>query len=182
MKKIVFLIAILLGAVSVSAAPPLRSGVYVNAKVGILRETIKKEEQKDDMSFPGAVALGLRIRHFRLEAEYMFSTETSMEDYRQEISTITAQLYYDVPFKSAIRPFFNAGIGRHDTKLKKDKVYDYTRHGTAWNVGGGVTWNLSNAVNMDLGYRYLNIGDFKTREGTLKTQNHFVYLGWRYVF
>jgi len=183
MKKL--LVLALLTCLMVSpglAAKPLRSGVYLSAKAGVMRVNTKREDvKKNDAVFPFAIALGLRLRHFRVEAEYMFATAAKMKGYEQETNAFSAQVYYDIPFKSPIRPFFNAGIGRHNTRIKEGNFKD-DRHGTAWNVGGGVTWNLSNAVNLDLGYRYFDIGDLKTRTGTVKTSHHFIYLGWRYVF
>ena len=134
----------------------------------------RDSNKKDDVVFPFAVALGLRIRHFRIEAEYSFATKAKRDNYEQ--------VYYDIPFKTAIRPFVNFGMGRHNTKIKEGELYDDTRHGWSWNAGGGVTWNVSNAVNIDFGYRYIDIGDLKTQTGTVKTSHHFVYIGWRYVF
>ena len=183
MKKIALFLLLFLITMPAFAAKPLRSGVYVNTKAGLMRTELKKEgEKKDDIVFPFAFALGLRLRNFRVEAEYTFSTKAKRDKYEQQTDTIFAQLYYDIPFKSFIRPFFNVGGGRHNSTINEQEVFKENRHGWAWNVGGGVTWNVSNAVNIDLGYRYLDIGDFKTRTGTVKTKHHLVYIGWRYVF
>ena len=163
MKKLILCLLFCVMSCPVFAAVPLRSGVYINAKAGVMRTEMKREsEKKDDVVFPFAIALGLRIRYFRIEAEYTFSTTAKRGNYEQETSAMMAQVYYDVPFKSAIRPFVNAGIGRHNTKVKETGAFKDERKGTAWNVGGGVTWNVSNAVNIDLGYRYFDIGDLKT--------------------
>ena len=183
MKKIALLLLCCLIVKPAFAVSPLRSGFYVNAKVGAIRSEVKTEDKKrHDVAFPGAIALGARVRYFRVEAEYMFSTEAKMGDYKQEIEMVSGQLYYDVPFKTKIRPFANAGWGYQRTKLKKDKSFSEKKDGSVWNVGGGLTWNLSNAVNLDLGYRCIFLGKFKTRDGDVKTNNHMIYLGWRYVF
>lgn len=188
MKKIILVLLALLMTTPVFAAKPLRSGLYIGAKTGAMRVNMKRDgEKKDDVVFPFGLSLGMRIRHFRLEAEYTFSTKAKYELYEQETETIGAQLYYDIPFKSPIRPFANFGIGRHMTHIKEGKTltrngFKEKRKGWGYNVGGGVTWNISNAVNIDLGYRYMDIGKIKTQNGTIKTQHHFVYIGWRYVF
>ena len=189
MKKIALVLLVVLMATPVFAAKPLRSGLYIGAKTGAMRVNMKREgEKEDDIVFPFALSLGMRIRHFRLEAEYSFGTKAKFENgYEQETEVVSGQLYYDIPFKSAIRPFVNFGIGRHSTRIKEIKTltrngFKETRKGWKWDVGAGVTWNISNAVNIDLGYRYLNIGNLKTQNGTMKTQHHFVYIGWRYVF
>ena len=183
MRKIALFLLMVFGTVVASAAP-LRSGLYVNTKVGVTRTEIKMDGDKKSNRFPftGALGLGARIRSFRIEAEYAFWTKAKTGGYQQTAETFSGQAYYDVPFKSPIRPFFNGGVGHHDTNIRKVQAFKDRKNGMFWNVGGGVTWNLSNAVNMDLGYRYIDFGDFKTREGTVKTTNHLVYLGWRYVF
>lgn len=183
MRKIIVALFVLFVANSVLAAPPLRSGVYLNTKAGVMRTTIKQDGKKvDDYVMPFAFSLGLRLRSVRVEAEYMFSTKAKKDNYEQQTDTLMAQLYYDVPFKSVIRPFFNVGAGRYESKIKERNIYNEKRRGWAYNLGGGVTWNVSNAVNIDLGYRYLMIDDFKTSTGTVKLQHHFAYIGWRYVF
>lgn len=183
MKKIICLMLIVMMSATTAMARPLRSGVYIGTKAGVMRTEMKqKKTTAEDMVFPFAFELGLRIRHFRIEAEYTFATKAEHEKYEQSTDTIMVQVYYDIPFKSPIRPYVNAGIGRHETKVKVKNVYREDRKGTAWNIGGGVTWNLSNAVNMDIGYRFLDIGDLKTPLGTIKTKHHFAYIGWRYVF
>jgi len=188
MKKIALVLLVLLMACPTFAAKPLRSGLYVGAKTGAMRVGMKRDtEKKDDVVFPFALSLGLRIRQFRVEAEYSFATKAKNGHYSQETDTAMAQMYYDVPFKSTIRPFANFGIGRHRTSIKEEKTltnngFKEKRKGWMWNAGAGVTWNITNAVNVDLGYRYLDIGKLKTQNGTIKTQHHFVYIGWRYVF
>ena len=131
MKKIIVAILLLLFAMPSFAAHPLRSGVYVNTKAGLMRTGMKRDgEKKDDVVFPFALALGLRLRHFRIEAEYTFATTAKRDNYEQQTDTIFGQIYYDVPFKSAIRPFFNVGMGRR--KLKKRmclKQIDMVGHG-----------------------------------------------------
>lgn len=183
MKKLALFLLAVLFASSAFATAPLRSGLYVGTKAGVVRANMKKEgENKEAFAFPFAVALGLRIRHVRLEAEYTFSSVAKKDNYEQQTDTMFAQLYYDIPFKSPIRPFLNVGAGRHVTKIKEKNVYKDERHGLAYNLGAGVTWNVSTAVNIDLGYRYLNVGDLKTRTGTVKPKQHIAYIGWRYVF
>ena len=182
MRKFLLLCLACLVVTPALASHPLRSGLYVNAKAGAMRVDMDTPDEKgDDVPFVMALALGGRIRHFRIEAEYSFGTRAKMKDYSQEMEIVSGQLYFDIPFKSAIRPFVNGGFGRHETKITQGKSKE-TRKGSVWNLGGGVTWNVSNAVNIDLGYRYIETGDFKTRNGTVESQNHLVYIGWRYVF
>ena len=181
-KILVFLLAVFV-TTEVMATPPLRSGLYINTKAGAMRTIMKKDGKKaDDVVIPFAVALGLRLRSVRVELEYMFSTKAKKDNYEQQTETAMAQLYYDIPFKSPIRPFLNVGGGRYESKIKEKDVFKSKRSGWAYNLGGGITWNVTNAVNIDIGYRYLMIDDFKTNTGTVKLQHHMAYIGWRYVF
>ena len=182
MRKIILALFILMMTHSVWAASPMRSGIYVNTKTGGMLTTIRKEGKKvDDVVMPFAIALGVRLRNIRVEAEYTFSTKAKKEDYEQQTDTMMAQLYYDIPFKTPIRPFFNVGGGRYDASIKEVKEKE-SRSGWAYNLGGGFTWSVSNAVNLDLGYRYLMIDKINMKTGTVKLKHHFAYIGWRYVF
>jgi len=183
MRKLILIVALLMMSGSALAAVPMRSGLYVNTKAGAMRVVVKKDGKKsDDVVLPFALALGLRLRSVRVEAEYLFSSKAKMGKYEQQTDLMTAQFYYDIPFKSPIRPFFNVGGGRYESKIKEKDVYKEKRSGWAYNVGGGVTWNVTNAVNIDVGYRYIMLDNFKTNTGTVKLQHHYAYIGWRYVF
>ena len=97
MKKVLFLLCACFLSTSVLAVP-LRSGFYVNAKAGGTRTDMKTPTARDDsVPFTMALALGGRIRHFRIEAEYSFGTKAKMKGYQQEMETITCQLYFDIP-------------------------------------------------------------------------------------
>ena len=183
MKKAIFLAIVLLSSVPVWAATPLRNGIYLNAKAGAMRTQVKSESTSaKDVVFPFALALGARMYHFRVEAEYTFSTKVKKDNFQVQTETTMAQLYYDVPLKTFVRPFFNVGIGRHNTKVKETGVFSESRRGWAYDFGAGFTCNVSNATNIDIGYRYLKVKDIKTQGGTIKPTSHMMYIGWRYVF
>ena len=189
MKKIILLLAVLLFAGSVQAKP-FRSGLYMGLKGGAVFTKIRApwvegESKKDKSStaFAMAAAVGVRIQHFRLELEYMMMNKQKFASaYEQETDTVMVQGYFDLPFKSAIRPFINLGAGMYTTDFKRKKVWSDDAKKFTWSGGAGLTWAISTASNLDIGYRYLDIGDFKTRDGTVKQDNHIFYLGWRHVF
>ena len=183
MKKLILAMIVLFCAHTAFAATPLRNGLYINGKAGVMRSEVKaKSQSAKDVVFPMALALGLRIYHFRIEGEYTFATKVKKNNFESQTETTIAQVYYDVPFKTPIRPFFNAGIGRHTTKVKFAEKTSENRHGLAYNLGGGFTWSISNATNIDIGYRYVRIKDIKTQNETVKPTGHMAYIGWRYVF
>jgi opacity protein-like surface antigen len=63
----------------------------------------------------------------------------------------------------------SGGIGT-DFNLKNDNF--------TWAVGGGLSAKMTNRWNIDLGYRFFNLG--QNNEATVRA--HEVYLGTRYVF
>ncbi|MBQ4472090.1 MAG: porin family protein [Alphaproteobacteria bacterium] len=183
MKKLVLLLLCFM-ATSALAASPLRSGLYLGARLSGMRSELKVDNKKDHGNMYGFMGVvGARIRYFRVELEYLGTRPVKIKRREMETSWLAGQAYYDIPLKTKIRPFVNAGWGYHETKIKnKEHPYKETRKGSVWNLGGGLTWNTSNAANIDLGYRYVNLGNFKTPEGTLKPKTHMIYLGFRYVF
>ncbi|MBP5344453.1 MAG: porin family protein [Alphaproteobacteria bacterium] len=189
MKKAICLLCVLLFVTSVQAKP-FRSGLYLGLKggAGVAKihtpwaDDLSKKDKKN-AAFAMAAAVGVRIRHFRLELEYMMmNKQKGSGSYEQEIDTLMAQGYFDLPFKSAIRPFINLGAGIYTADFERKHEWSDDSKAFTWSGGAGLTWAISSATNLDIGYRYLDIGDFKTRDGTVKQDNHIFYLGWRHVF
>ena len=195
MKKIILFLSIMLLAVSAQARVPFRpkdpkSGIYLGLKGGGTYAKIKTPwtDESDDkkeksVTFAMAASLGVRIRYFRLEAEYMMmNKQKSAGSYEQDVDTIMGQLYFDLPFRSPIKPFVNVGAGLYTIDFKKKHEWSDSDKDFAWNAGGGLTWAISSLTNLDLGYRYLGLGDLKTPGGKIRQDNHVFYLGWRHVF
>ena len=189
MKKII-LGLLLLCMTTPAWAVPFRSGIYLGLKGGGAYTKFSapwtenaKSEDKSDVSLAMAAAVGVRIRHFRLEAEYMMANkQKAAGNYEQTMDTIMAQGYFDLPFKSAIRPFVNLGAGVYIVDFKKKNEWSDNAKEFTWSVGGGLSWAVSTATNLDIGYRYYDVGKLKTRDGSLDQDNHVLYFGWRHVF
>ena len=183
MKKLIIFIAMLLCSGQVVAATALRNGLYLNGKVGAARTQVKGDNvSAKKKGIPFALALGARIYHFRVEAEYAFMPKVKAKDFEVQSDTALAQVYYDFPLKSRIRPFLNVGAGRHSTKVKQVGKVSKTQHGIAYNLGGGLSFSISRASNFDLGYRYVRFREIKSQIGKIEPESHMVYIGWRYVF
>jgi len=194
MKKLVLLVIAMLVACSAQARAPFRpseprSGLYVGLKSGGTLAKIKtpwvesgKKKDDSDGSFNMAASIGVRVRYFRLEAEYMMMNKQKVGSYEQDVDTMMAQLYFDLPFKSPIKPFFNVGAGLYSVDFKRKGYWSDSDRVFTWGGGGGLTWNISTATSLDLGYRYLSLDDLKTEDGSIRQDNHVLYLGWRHVF
>ncbi|MBQ3696222.1 MAG: porin family protein [Alphaproteobacteria bacterium] len=99
-----------------------------------------------------------------------------------------ANLYMTMPYKK-IEPYIMGGIGMawnmvDNTHLTKgdDKM------SFAWTAGAGIGYRLSHCWGLDLGYRYVDLGEgrskFKDGSGRIKkdVKSHDVILSARYYF
>ena len=189
MLKRIFSFTLICGLImgSLPASAALRNGIYLGLTAGgsIMRAKVNKKMEQDT-SFVSTLAFGVRAGSIRLATEIMMNTKADYDKpdgkVSYEANAISLQGYYDVPVSSMIRPFFNVGIGYYGSDIKGEPDISESSNKMMWNVGGGFTLAISRATSLDLGYRYLDVGDFKTQTGTVKTAHHFVYIGWRYVF
>ena len=182
-----FVMFILMGAGNASAA--LRNGLYMGLSAGgsMMRAKIKGEMERDT-AFVATLALGGRFRSVRIAGEIMMNTKADYENVSYEANGYSLQAYYDVPLRSIVRPFFNVGLGMYSSKIKgKPDIDDDKDNKIMWNVGGGLSFAVSRATSLDLGYRYVRFGkenylDGNKKKVEIENESHQVYVGWRYVF
>jgi opacity protein-like surface antigen len=85
----------------------------------------------------------------------------------QSLSTL-ASLYYDFQIPSRFKPYVGAGVGLAHNRMRVDSI-PLSSAGTlgartessnhfAWQLGGGVAYEIGPAVSLDLGYRYFDGG------------------------
>ena len=85
-----------------------------------------------------------------------------------DLSTITGNLYFDIPMDSVITPYLGAGAGYGWTGGRDE--------GFAFALMAGAELSLSDNLSADLGYRYRQILDGHDPSA------HEVMLGLRYKF
>ncbi len=121
-------------------------------------------------------------------------------------TTLMANFFYDFHNDSAFTPYVTAGAGLafihaesewtnttyRDIRVEESESFT----NFAWNVGAGVAWNCNENVAVDLGYRYVNMGNVSMSAGRYlpgrtanvtydmdaTLANHEVALGIRYTF
>jgi opacity protein-like surface antigen len=119
-----------------------------------------------------------------------------------ESTTLLLNGYLDLGYWAGVTPYIGAGIGvsgNRFTDLSRDfyvgdilvasAVLDrHTSYNLAWALMAGVTVNAGAGFALDLGYRYLNLGDVRTRIDApgvgIKTedlQSHEFRFGARYM-
>lgn len=87
-----------------------------------------------------------------------------------DLLTVMANAYYDIDFGSPFVPFIGGGVGwaqakTDDLRVDVDQLgalsteRGRTESGFAWSLTAGVAYKASDAVAIELGYRYLDAGD-----------------------
>jgi opacity protein-like surface antigen len=119
-----------------------------------------------------------------------------------ESTTLLLNGYVDLGSWAGVTPYVGAGIGlagNRFTNVSREswllglpagsvELSPHTSYNFAWALMGGVGMNFGSGVVLDVGYRYTNLGDARTRiEGPgpgIKTKtidSHEVRVGARYV-
>ena len=91
--------------------------------------------------------------------------------------------YWDILPYHWLSPYVNVGIGLSKLKYHSDDIsglsrnsFDTTR--LTWAAGGGFTVKLTNRWNIDLGYRYYDMGSLRNADIAVQE----FYAGVRYIF
>ena len=98
-----------------------------------------------------------------------------------DIQTLFLNAYWDINTGTAFTPYVGAGIGMAFINSKyncggedvNDPANDWVRSSTgsksrtnfAWNVGAGLGYDFNEYVTLDIGYRFVSLGDVKTGKG-----------------
>ena len=169
-----------------------KSGVYVGMSAGGAYARSKTKMRNDSKmenhaAFVASLALGLRFRYVRAALEATMNTKAEYKTYTYENNSASLQFYYDVPFRSRVRPFFNVGAGISENKMTTEPNVDAKANKAFWNLGGGFSFAISPSTNVDLGYRYsripkLGFSDANGQKISVENEIHAGYLGVRYVF
>jgi opacity protein-like surface antigen len=111
--------------------------------------------------------------------------------------------YADLGTWNGLTPYLGAGVGAARTVLSRhvriaadatglisiERLSGRSDHGFAWALMAGFGYELLPGLTLDLGYRFLGLGDVKTRSfdlgrgiGVESLGAHEVRLGLRYLF
>ena len=160
-----------------------------------------KKLEIDDNSLMLSGALGYRYKYFRIEAEYVYRKDNedksvsitplplggySISSRSAEFSSKSymANIYWDLSPYTMFTPYLSAGIGITSLEytFKMGDSYGntikYDEDNFTWSVGGGLSAQVTTRFNIDLGYRYYDMGELES--GAI--HNHEVYGGLRYTF
>lgn len=139
--------------------------------------------QKQDVKVGGALAVGYNFNTnfdvpVRAELEYAIRSTANFDFDDRTIrarvpQSLFANFYLDFVNSTDFTPYVGGGVGLgfvgSDTNF-------------AWNVGGGLAYNLTEDWKVNVGYRYVSLGEFEDRHVSGMYNAHEIYTGVQYEF
>ena len=151
------------------------------------------DDLDDSFSFGGGIGYNL-MRGFRMDVTLDYRNDADMYGFFQaspqtpltgELSSLVGLMnfYYDLDLGHRITPYIGVGIGFASHTVDAGKltsptdVVDFggeTETEFAWALMAGVDIDLRANWKLDIGYRYLNMGDYSALDVTTGTKNFIV--------
>lgn len=197
-NKIFTITSALLLSSAIAGSALARDGYYVAVRGGItnsnMNDVDKTAADTADIDFDNvwmmSGAVGYRYSYFRAELEYSYR-----EDHEEEVDTdvsskfgsenLMLNAYLDFMPNYVVSPYIMAGVGISKLNLETTSVVGpfivsdtYDDNNFTWSVGAGLTVRINKCLNLDGGYRYIDMGDV----GEANVNAHEWYFGLRYTF
>lgn len=197
-KNIIIFLSFLL--IPVSSVLAECDGFYLAGRGGIAKYKLEDSRSINDGGSDYVIdkkrfflsgALGYRYEHYRAELEYVWRKKnsdavTDFTDGSFKSHSYMFVVYYDFFPYSWFTPFVNAGIGYTRSKLSLfnntvDVSHNIKEDAFTWSIGAGISAKITNRWNLDLGYRYYDMGELSIYNGNTDLDDQEIYLGLRYV-
>lgn len=199
-NKIMVAISVLTLSTAIVTVAQARDGFYLAVRGGLTNPNMNAVDDKitdkaavdfDDVWMVGG-AFGYRWGYLRTELEYTYRDEYSdrqeygntgtFRDAALEAESYMANAYIDFMPDYIISPFISGGIGYTNLKLSTKttgrQARSWDESNLTWSLGGGLSLRLNKCLNLDMGYRYLDMGEIE--EANMNA--HEYYAGLRYTF
>ncbi|HXW26882.1 MAG TPA: outer membrane beta-barrel protein [Xanthobacteraceae bacterium] len=128
-----------------------------------------------DGTFGFGGGIGVKVGWLRFDATVDYAIAAAFQGSVPGVATfsgnidslaILANAYVDLGTRHGLTPYVGAGVGSAMVGLQPNLSADPTdRWNFAWALMAGVGFNVTPTVLIDLGYRYLNIGDASANLG-----------------
>ena len=190
-----------------NAASASCDGPYLAVRGGVTNHSLGDKDENvatdkkldvDDNAMMFSGAIGYRWGYFRVEAEYVYREDTDASNIKvtpgihsvfvtqrsAEFSSESymANVYWDLSPYTMFTPYISGGLGitRLEYTFKNTGLpnVEYKEDNFTWSVGAGLSAQVTTRFNIDVGYRYYDMGELA--DGDI--HNHEVYGGLRYVF
>ncbi|MBQ2810816.1 MAG: porin family protein [Alphaproteobacteria bacterium] len=198
MKKILLLAGVAsLVATQVSATEYNPYVVARLARVEVKNDmtTIDFQEKLNDDQFGYRFAGGVMVpfcggmaESVRAEVEYGLLNKTHNNIYsnviQSKLQTVFANVYYDLDTGTSFNPYIGVGLGyaRID---ENNSGREAKEENFAYNVGVGVSYNLSYKTDLELGYRFTDYGKIKQNGDDYAKRSYDsqeILVGFRHMF
>jgi opacity protein-like surface antigen len=165
----------------------LISGWYVRGDLGYRVNNIGSVDAPTpatgynvENGWAAGIGTGYKYKWFRSDVTLDYATAVRFrgdiaavpEFYRAKVDSFTllANVYFDLGTWAGLTPYIGAGAGTTNQRIRQystlamippagDGVNDTTRWNLSWAFMGGISYRVSPAMLIDVGYRYLNLGD-----------------------
>ena len=173
----------------------------IDAKLTNRGITVGELEQKTGVVFEGVV--GLSYKSLPIRTEFAFSRmKSSLETLVLEestgktrrpihgeivVSTLMANLHYDIETGTPFTPYLSAGAGGAQISIEIDGISTWSDLVFAAQAGGGIAYKISPSLSLDLSYKYM-VSDSTSAElvdglpVSVKYNGHTIQFGLRYTF
>ncbi len=197
--KLILLILVVFCLAGSTSAFAECDGFYLAGRAGFAKYEIDDKHSNDKRSdyvidkkrFMASGALGYRYEHFRGEFEYVWRKKNSKQitefaNGKFKSESFMFVVYYDLFPYTWFTPFVNVGLGytRNKLSIANSAVgvgYKVKENPFTWSLGAGISAKVTNRLNVDLGYRYYDMGSLDTFNGKTSLDDQEIYLGLRYV-
>lgn len=195
--------AVILASIFIFAIKPVRAecdGFYLAGRVGYAKYDVDDDRSGvsnsvsdyivDKKRFLAGGGIGYRYEHFRAAAEYTWRKKnegyiTSYTKGKFKSQSYMFVVYYDFFPYSWFTPYVDAGIGWTNHKMSLNNRFSsqikMDEDNFTWSLGAGISAKLTNRWNIDVGYRYYDMGDLDEYNGKTSVTDQEVYVGLRYV-
>lgn len=196
MKKV--LVCASLIALSASAfAAESKSGVYVRGDIGASKMFAGTQKGKsplsgdfNDVKPVYSVGVGYKFdNNFRADVNAQLRNskhESNEREYKSKAVFVNG--YYDFDSSSIFTPYVTAGVGYAQNNMNKLATgnTNVEVRNVAYNAGFGSKVNVAKDVDLDFGYKFVNLGKFKSKAGEttaeLKAHAHELSAGVIFSF
>lgn len=199
-KSMVTLASALVLSMAAASTASARDGFYLAVRGGMDSYNLNDKDDSAAVSSRAdfgdvwmmSGAIGYRYSYFRIEAEYVYRDDSDdtypagsgpIEGKRHSVlesDSFMANAYIDFMPNYWISPYVSGGIGwtRLDVTNTDSRTYTYSSDNFTWSLGGGLSLRLNRCLNLDAGYRYVDMGDIEKAN----VNAHEYYGGLRFTF
>ena len=171
---------------------------YVSGKISYdfnkikIKSSVADNEKMDKNQFASHVAYGVKAGYVRGELELNNSLNIKKRfngvPAKLYKHSLMANAYFDYLTCTPWTPYVGAGIGAAYLKNNiNGGAAKKTTYNFAWQVMGGVTYDINANWTLDAGYRYADLGQIRKNFGDgviykTKVRDHEILFGARYTF